>query len=72
MGLFEDAQNMLLQAANECSDVGNLYYYIAQIAKYEGNKASYIENLNNALQNRETLTIINPDRIMNEIEQFSE
>ena len=70
MGLFEDAKNMLMYAINECPDIGNLYYYIAQIAKYEGNKASYIENLNNALQNRGTLTI-NPDRIMNEIEKAS-
>lgn len=69
MGLFEDARQVLFRAMDECADVGNLYYYIAQISRYEGDSASYSEYLNNALQNRDTLTV-DVHKIMDELERI--
>ena len=68
MGLFEDAKQMLLRAIEECSDIGDLYYYIARVAKLEGKVDEYRENLNNALQNRNTLTI-DVHRVMDELSE---
>ena len=67
IGLYDDARQMLINAMKYCRDKGNLFYYIAKIFKQEGNIQGYITNLNNALQNRETLTL-DPDTVMNELE----
>lgn len=70
MGLFDDARQILTSAMEDCPDIGNLFYYMAQISKHEGDASSYMENMNNALQNRDTLTI-DVHRIMDELETFS-
>ena len=68
--MYEEAKSVMNSAAENCPDVGQICYYMAQLAKAVGNNEDYSAFLNLALENRNTLNI-DVDKIMAEIENIN-
>lgn len=67
MDLYDDAKKVMVSAADNCSNSGQIYYYAAQMSKNYGNQEDYIGFLNNALENRDTLDV-DVNKVMAELE----
>ncbi len=67
--LFEEANNIMETAINNCGAVGDLYYIWAQIHKLTKNNSDYVKCMNNALKFNNTLSV-SPKLVKKELDQF--
>ena len=59
------------EAVQNCQNAGQLSYYAAQIAKAEGNGEDYVKYLNDAITNKDTLSM-DIYKVMAELEKFKD
>ena len=56
-GYYSDAENMVLQAMNNCGESGDLYYLAGEITKTQGDIEKSKNYFNKALANSKTLSL---------------
>ena len=69
--MFSEAKAIMDEAVQNCQNIGHLSYYAAQIAKAEKNAEDYVRYLNNAITNKETLSV-DIYKVMSELEKFND
>ena len=71
LDMYEEAKTVMEAAIQNCSDIGQLYYYTAQMAQRCGNLDDYEQYLNQAIINKNTLSI-DVYRVMAELEKLQD
>ena len=57
LGDADNAEEILLQAIDNCGENGNIYYMLGKIAEKFGDNVKYRNYLNEALKNNQTLSL---------------